>query len=90
MIDNYDSFTYNIVQYFGELGEKLIVYRNDKITIDEISTMKPDKIIIFTNPVNQPTGWLNGTILNRHSVRAISHEKVRRSRDCVHSYNLRI
>ena len=36
MIDNYDSFTYNIVQYFGELGEKLIVYRNDKITIDEI------------------------------------------------------
>ena len=50
MIDNYDSFTYNIVQYFGELGEKLIVYRNDKITIDEISTMKPDKIIISPGP----------------------------------------
>ena len=36
MIDNYDSFTYNLVQYLGELGEDLVVYRNDKITINEI------------------------------------------------------
>ena len=46
MIDNYDSFTYNIVQYFGELGENLIVFRNDQITIDKIIDLKPDKIII--------------------------------------------
>ena len=50
MIDNYDSFTYNIVQYFGELGENLIVFRNDKITIDKIIDLKPDKIIISPGP----------------------------------------
>ena len=41
MIDNYDSFTYNLVQYFGELGQDLKVYRNNKITIPEIEKMKP-------------------------------------------------
>ena len=50
MIDNYDSFTYNIVQYFGELGEDLIVFRNDQITIDKIIDLKPDKIIISPGP----------------------------------------
>ena len=50
MIDNYDSFTYNIVQYFGELGENLIVFRNDQITIDKIMELKPDKIIISPGP----------------------------------------
>ena len=50
MIDNYDSFTYNIVQYFGELGENLIVFRNDQITIDKIIDLKPDKIIISPGP----------------------------------------
>ncbi|MFH1577002.1 MAG: anthranilate/aminodeoxychorismate synthase component II, partial [Candidatus Margulisiibacteriota bacterium] len=41
MIDNYDSFTYNLVQYLGELGEELQVFRNDKITIPEIEKLKP-------------------------------------------------
>ena len=50
MIDNYDSFTYNIVQYFRELGENLIVFRNDQITIDKIIDLKPDKIIISPGP----------------------------------------
>jgi len=50
MIDNYDSFTYNLVQYLGELGEKLEVYRNDKITINDIKKMKPDNIIISPGP----------------------------------------
>ena len=50
MIDNYDSFTYNIVQYFGELGQELIIYRNDKISIDQITSMKPEKIIISPGP----------------------------------------
>ncbi|HEX9113300.1 MAG TPA: anthranilate/aminodeoxychorismate synthase component II, partial [Nitrospirota bacterium] len=42
MIDNYDSFTYNLVQYFGELGQELKVYRNNKITIAAIEKMAPD------------------------------------------------
>lgn len=50
MIDNYDSFTYNIVQYFGILGEQIEVYRNDKITIDEIEKMAPEVIIISPGP----------------------------------------
>src|SRR3970040_2969855 len=50
MIDNYDSFTYNLVQYFGELGEDVRVYRNDKITVKEIERLKPDKIVISPGP----------------------------------------
>lgn len=50
MIDNYDSFTYNLVQYFGELGEEVIVFRNDKITIPEIEKIKPERIVISPGP----------------------------------------
>ena len=50
MIDNYDSFTYNLVQYLGELGEDLKVFRNDKITIEEIEELKPVKIVISPGP----------------------------------------
>lgn len=50
MIDNYDSFTYNLVQYFGELGQNLQVYRNNKITIAEIEQMKPDRIVVSPGP----------------------------------------
>ena len=50
MIDNYDSFTYNLVQYLGELGEDVRVFRNDKITVREIETMKPDRIVISPGP----------------------------------------
>jgi anthranilate synthase component 2 len=50
MIDNYDSFTYNLVQYFGELGADVRVYRNDQITIEEIEALNPDKIVISPGP----------------------------------------
>ncbi len=50
VIDNYDSFTYNLVQYVGELGAEVAVYRNDKITIDEIGSLSPDAIIISPGP----------------------------------------
>ena len=50
MIDNYDSFTYNLVQFLGELGEDIRVYRNDKITIDEIKKLKPERIVISPGP----------------------------------------
>ena len=50
MIDNYDSFTYNLVQYFGELGEEIAVFRNDKITVDEVRRLTPDRIVISPGP----------------------------------------
>ena len=50
MIDNYDSFTYNLVQYFGELGTDIEVYRNDKITIEGIKKLNPDRIVISPGP----------------------------------------
>jgi anthranilate synthase component 2 len=50
MIDNYDSFTYNLVQYFGELGAEVQVFRNDEITIPEIEALKPDHICISPGP----------------------------------------
>ena len=50
MIDNYDSFTYNLVQYFGELGEDVKVFRNDAITLKEIAAMKPARIVISPGP----------------------------------------
>ena len=50
MIDNYDSFTYNLVQYLGELGRDVEVHRNDEITLDEIAAKKPDVIVISPGP----------------------------------------
>jgi len=50
MIDNYDSFTYNIVQYFGELGEDVRTFRNDEITIEQIEAMNPERICISPGP----------------------------------------
>jgi anthranilate synthase component 2 len=50
MIDNYDSFTYNLVQYFGELGEEVTTVRNDDITVDAIRAMKPDRLCISPGP----------------------------------------
>jgi len=50
MIDNYDSFTYNLVQYFGELGADIGVFRNNKISIQEIEKIKPEKIVISPGP----------------------------------------
>ena len=50
MIDNYDSFTYNLVQYLGEIGEELKVFRNDKITLAEIEDLRPEGIIISPGP----------------------------------------
>lgn len=50
MIDNYDSFTYNLFQYFGELGEKVVVFRNDKITLQETETLEPNGLTISPGP----------------------------------------
>lgn len=50
MIDNYDSFTYNLVQYFGELGQEVQVFRNDEITLAQIQTLNPDIIVLSPGP----------------------------------------
>jgi anthranilate synthase component 2 len=50
MIDNYDSFTYNLVQYFGELGEEVRVFRNDEITVDGIRGLRPDRLVLSPGP----------------------------------------
>jgi anthranilate synthase component 2 len=50
MIDNYDSFTYNLVQYFGELGADVRVYRNDEISVEEIRRLEPDQLVVSPGP----------------------------------------
>ena len=50
MIDNYDSFTYNLVQYLGELGQEVVVYRNDQITLDDVERLAPTHVVISPGP----------------------------------------
>jgi anthranilate synthase component II len=50
LLDNYDSFTYNLFQYLSELGEKVLVFRNDRITVEQIDMMKPQRIVISSGP----------------------------------------
>lgn len=65
VIDNYDSFTYNLVQYLGELGAKVQVFRNDEITLDRIRRAKPDKIVISPGPCTpKEAGISNDVILH--------------------------
>lgn len=54
MIDNYDSFTYNLVQYFGELGEDVRVVRNDQITLDEVEALAPERICVSPGRARPP------------------------------------
>ena len=61
MIDNYDSFTYNLVQYFGELGEDVQVYRNDKISLSEIEALKPRRLVISPGALHaEGSGYFGG------------------------------
>jgi len=65
MIDNYDSFTYNLVQYFGELGQEVAVYRNDKISIAEIEKLAPDHIVISPGPCTPNEAGISIDVINR-------------------------
>ena len=63
LIDNYDSFTYNLFQYLSELGEEIVVFRNDKITIEEIERLSPQRIVISPGPgTPEHTGISNDAI----------------------------
>jgi anthranilate synthase/aminodeoxychorismate synthase-like glutamine amidotransferase len=63
VIDNYDSFTYNLVQYLGELGQDIKVYRNDKIDLDMVRKLKPDKIVISPGPKSPKEAAISNDIL---------------------------
>ncbi len=64
MIDNYDSFTYNLVQYFGELGQEVEVYRNDKISIAQIENLAPKYIVISPGPCNPNKAGISIDVIN--------------------------
>ena len=67
MIDNYDSFTYNLVQYFSELGEKVAVYRNDEITLEAISQLQPERIVISPGPCTPTEAGISLSVIDQFS-----------------------
>jgi para-aminobenzoate synthetase component 2 len=67
MIDNYDSFTYNLVQYLGELGEDIKVFRNDRITVPEIEELKPEKIVISPGPCTPKEAGISVDVIKHFS-----------------------
>ncbi|MDC8445609.1 MAG: aminodeoxychorismate/anthranilate synthase component II [Nitrosomonas sp.] len=67
MIDNYDSFTYNLVQYFGELGEDVVVYRNDEITLDAITQLSPERIVISPGPCTPNEAGISLSVIKQFS-----------------------
>jgi len=69
MLDNYDSFTYNLVQYFGELGEDVRVFRNDQITLEEIEALKPDHICVSPGPCAPAQAGISIPLIQRFAGR---------------------
>lgn len=67
LIDNYDSFTYNLLQYLGELGEKVQVFRNDKISLRQIADLKPEKIVISPGPGRPKDAGISCALIQRFS-----------------------
>ena len=104
MIDNYDSFTYNLVQYFGELGQDVHTVRNDEITLDEIAALKPERICISPGPCTPHEAGVSvpllqrfagqlpilGVCLGHHSIGAAFGGKVVRAKEVMHGKTSRI
>ncbi|MCL0081801.1 aminodeoxychorismate/anthranilate synthase component II [Dehalococcoidia bacterium] len=65
VIDNYDSFTYNLAQLLGELGEELVVCRNDKITLDEVTSLHPSGIVISPGPGTPADGGISNEVIRQ-------------------------
>ena len=65
LIDNYDSFTWNLAQYFGELGAPPLVRRNDEITLDEVSAMRPERIVISPGPGRPESAGISIEVIRR-------------------------
>ena len=66
LIDNYDSFTFNLVQYLGELGEKIVVHRNDRISLDEIEALAPERIVISPGPCTPAEAGISVDLVKRY------------------------
>src|SRR3954447_6309019 len=64
MIDNYDSFTYNLVQYLGEMGEELRVFRNDAVTVEQVAAMRPDRLLISPGPWTANEAGISVPLIN--------------------------
>ncbi|PKO84179.1 MAG: anthranilate/aminodeoxychorismate synthase component II [Betaproteobacteria bacterium HGW-Betaproteobacteria-11] len=98
MIDNYDSFTYNLVHYFGELGEEVRVFRNDEITLDEIHALAPAHIVISPGPCSPAEAGISvatikefagkipllGVCLGHQSIGAAFGGRIVRARELMH------
>ena len=65
VIDNYDSFTYNLVQYLGELGQEVLVYRNDEITLDRIAELAPEHVVISPGPCTPNEAGVSVPLIQR-------------------------
>lgn len=65
VIDNYDSFTYNLVQYLGELNQEVKVFRNDAITLDEIAGLRPDRILVSPGPSSPDKAGISVALIQR-------------------------
>ncbi len=98
MIDNYDSFTYNIVQYFGELGAEVEVFRNDEITIGQIAAKAPDRLVVSPGPCSPLKAGISvaaiqhfagklpilGVCLGHQSIGAAFGGKIVRAKELMH------
>ena len=98
MVDNYDSFTYNIVQYFGELGAEVEVFRNDEITLEGIAARKPDRLVISPGPCSPAEAGISvaaiqhfagqlpilGVCLGHQSIGAAFGGKIVRAQELMH------
>jgi len=67
MLDNYDSFTYNLVQYLQELGEEVVVHRNDQITVDQIAALKPRRIVVSPGPCSPAEAGISVELIQKLS-----------------------
>lgn len=98
MIDNYDSFTYNIVQYFGELGAEVEVFRNDEISVEQIAAKQPDRLVVSPGPCSPLEAGISvaaiqhfagklpilGVCLGHQSIGAAFGGKIVRAKELMH------